>query len=294
MFLLSAFVSKADSYSVGDSHTMEVVDEMQLPTIMVIPYKKSGESYKDILQNDFDKRIAVAAVQEGFNQRGVTTIDFEAKMNAAMRSANFEMNDAQTVDKQLIRNSGSDIYVSVDIKKDFTVNGNRVSLILKAYETASGNIIASKQTWSPRFRTSAIDKLASLSIKIMLDDFLAQVNTNFQKKASSGNTIVLNVSIASDSMTDMDTELGNDMIPLSDLLRLWVKKNAYKGKYHVQGSVAEAVIFDQIQVPPKDENGNPFSVSDFAFNLWDYLRSDVGIAVKKRVDGNTVYITIQE
>ncbi|MDQ2180616.1 MULTISPECIES: DUF6175 family protein [Marinifilum] len=294
MFLLSAFVSKADSYSVGNSHTMEVVDEMQLPTIMVIPYKKTGESYKDILQNDFDKRIAVAAVQEGFNQRGVTTIDFEAKMNAAMRAANFEMNDAQTVDKQLIRNSGSDIYVSVDIKKDFAANGNRVSLILKAYETASGNIIASKQTWSPRFRSNALDKLTSLAIKIMLDDFLNQVNANFQKKASNGNTIVLNVSIASDSATDMDTELGNDMIPLSDLLRIWVKKNAFNGSYHVQGSVAEAIIFDQIQVPPKDGNGNPFSVSDFAFNLWDYLRSDIGIACKKRVDGNTVYITIQE
>ncbi len=270
------------------------IEEVQLPTIMVIPYKKDGDSYKNILQNDFDKRIAMASVQEGFNQKGITTIDFEAKLNAAIRSANFEMNDAQTVDKQLIRNSGADVYVSVDIKKDFAANGNRVALVLKAYETASGNVLASKQTWSPRFRTSAMDKLTSLAIKIMMDDFLAQINTNFQKKVSNGNTVVLNVSIASDSMTDMDSELGNDQLPLSDVLRLWVKKNAHKGRYHVQGSVAEAIIFDQIQVPSKDENGNTYSVNDFAFNLWDYLRSDIGIACKKRVDGNTIYITILE
>ncbi|MFA8434093.1 MAG: DUF6175 family protein [Marinifilaceae bacterium] len=272
----------------------EVAEEIQMPTIMVIPYKRDGDSYKNILQNDFDRRIAVATVQEGFNQKGVNTIDFEAKVNAAMRSANFEMNDAQSVDKQLLRNSGSDVYVTVDVRKDFAANGNRVALILKAYETSTGNVLANKQNWSPRFRTTQMDKLSSLAIKIILDDFLAQVNANFQKKASNGNTIVLNVSIASDASTDMDSELGNDQLPLSDLLRLWVKKNAHKGRYHVQGAVAESIIFDQIQIPANDSNGNPYSVSDFAFNLWEYLRSDVGIACRKRVDGNTIYITIQE
>jgi len=274
---------------------MEILtEEIQLPTIMVIPYKKDGESFKDILQNDFDKRIAVASVQEGFNQKGITTIDFEAKLNAIIRSASFEMNAAQSIDKQLIRNSGSDVYVSVDIKKDFATNGNRVALVLKAYETASGKVLASKQTWSPRFRTSAIDKLTSMAIKIMMDDFLTQISANFQKKIDNGSTIVLNVSIATDAMTDMDSELGNDQLPLSDVLRLWVKRNAHKGRYHIQGSVSESVIFDQIKVPNKDENGNTYSVNDFAFNLWDYLRSDIGIACKKRVDGNTIYITILE
>lgn len=272
----------------------QIAEEIQMPTIMVVPYKRSGESYQKILQDDFDRRIAVATVQEGFNQKGVTTIDFEAKLNAALRSANFEMNDAQTIDKQLIRNSGSDVYVSVDIQKDFGYSGNRVSIILKAYETATGNVLANKQNWSPRFRTTQMDKLSSLAIKYVLGDFLDQVSKRFSKKATNGNTIVLNVSIANDSMTDMDSEVGNDQLPLSDLLRLWVKKNAFKGRYHVQGSVSEAVIFDQIKVPTQDQNGNPYSVSDFAFNLWDYLRSDVGLACKKRVDGNTIYITILE
>jgi hypothetical protein len=294
---ISALERDMNTYNITPSFgqvTSEKTNEIQLPTIMVVPYKAEGKSFKDVLKNDFDRRIAVAKVQESFNKKGVSTIDFEAKHNAAIRSANFEMNDAQTVDKQLLRNSGSDVYVTVDLKKDFASNGNRVALILKAYETSTGKVLANKQNWSGRFRTNAIDQLSVMAIRSVMDDFLNQVNANFQKKASNGNTIVLNVSIASDSATDMDTELGNDMIPLSDLLRIWVKKNAFNGSYHVQGSVAEAIIFDQIQVPPKDGNGNPFSVSDFAFNLWDYLRSDIGIACKKRVDGNTVYITIQE
>jgi hypothetical protein len=139
-----------------------------------------------------------------------------------------------------------------------------------------------------------MDKLSALAIKSVLDDFLNQVSINFQKKVRNGNTIVLNISIASNAMTDMDSELGNDQLPLSDQLRLWVKKNAHNGRYHVQGAVAEAVIFDQIKIPTNDSNGNSYSVSDFAFNLWDYIRSDIGIACKKRVDGNTIYITILE
>lgn len=294
---IAALERDMKAYNISPSFgqvTSDVKKEIQLPTIMVVPYKSMGKSYKDILQNDFDRRIAVAKVQESFNKKGVSTIDLEAKLNAALRSANFEINDAQTIDKQMLRNSGSDVYVTVDLKKDFTSNGNRIALILKAYETSTGNVLANKQNWSGRFRTSAIDQLSVMAIKTIMDDFLDQVSTNFQKKVSNGNTIVLNVSIANDATTDMDSELGNGQLPLSDILRLWVKKNAHKGRYHVQGSIAEAVIFDQIQMPTKDENGNAYSVNDFAFNLWDYLRSDMGIVCKKRVDGNTIYITILE
>ena len=91
----------------------------------------------------------------------------------------------------------------------------------------------------------------------------------------------------------METEVGPQSYPLADLLRLWVKKNAVGGKYHVQGSVAEAIIFDQIQIPNRDENGNALDVNDFAFSIWEYLRGDLNIPCRKKVDGNTIYIIIE-
>ena len=57
--------------------TMEdTKEEIGLPSITVVPYKHDEDTYKQILQNDFDRRIAVSRVQNGFNPLGVTTVDF--------------------------------------------------------------------------------------------------------------------------------------------------------------------------------------------------------------------------
>lgn len=271
----------------------ETQEQIQLPTIMVVPYKEEGRTFEQILKNDYDKRMAVAKVQEGFNRKGVTTVDFEAKLNAAKRAMQYESNSAESFDKQLLRNSGSNVYVTVDIYKDIASTGSRVALTLKGYETATGNVLASRQSSSNRFRTSAVDQLCVYAVNDILDDFLKDISTSFAHKIMKGNTVVLNVSIAGTAVQDMETEVGPQSYPLADLLRLWVKKNAVGGKYHVQGSVAEAIIFDQIQIPNRDESGNALDVNDFAFNIWEYLRGELNIPCRKKVDGNTIYIIIE-
>lgn len=271
----------------------ETQEQIHLPTIMVVPYKEEGSTFDRILKKDFDKRMAVAQVQEGFNRKGVNTVDFEAKLNAAKRALQYETNSAESFDKQLLRNSGSDVYVTVDILKDIAAAGSRVALTLKAYETATGNILASRQSSSNRFQTSALDQLCMYAVNDILADFLKDIGTNFARRIGSGNSIVLNVSIAGTAVNDMESEVGPDHYPLADLLRLWVKKNAVGGKYHVQGSVAEAMIFDQIQIPNRDQNGNPVDVNDFAFHIWEYIRNQLHLPCKKRVDGNTIYLVIE-
>jgi hypothetical protein len=130
---------------------------MVLPTIMVVPYKREGETYASVLAQDFDRRMAVGKVQEGFESRNVTTVDVEAKMAAAKRGLEFGANDANSNDKQLIMNSGADVYVVVDLNKDVTAEGARASLIMKAYETASGSILASKDAITRRYPNASTD-----------------------------------------------------------------------------------------------------------------------------------------
>lgn len=263
------------------------------PTIMIVPYKKKGETYQYIIQNDFDKRVAMAKVQEGFDKLGFNTIDFEAKLNATLRANNFENESQISVDKQLLRNSGSDIYVTVDILKNFSNFGNQVSLILKGYETSSGKALAAKRGWSGKFRTNQIEKLCEFAVELIIDDFLEMLNSKFNKATKEGTTTVLNISVSYESEYTLDSEIGKDEIPLSDLLRLWVKNNAYNNYYHLQGTVSDAMIFDDIRVPLKDKNNNAYNQSDFAFDIWNYLKNTLGIRCKKRVDGQTIYITIQ-
>ena len=46
------------------------------PKIMVIPYTKEGEDLRIVLENDENKRIAIAKIKEAFDSRGFTTVDF--------------------------------------------------------------------------------------------------------------------------------------------------------------------------------------------------------------------------
>lgn len=272
----------------------ETQEQLQLPSIMVVPYKKEGLSYATILSNDFDRRMAVSKVQEGFNQRGVTTIDIEARLNATLRSSEFEANNADSNDKQLLMSSGADVYVVVDLMKDISAQqGSRVSLVLKAYETASGNILGTRQGWTNRFNTTALDRLCVYAVKDQLDGFLNDVATNFAKKITQGNSIVLRIALADGSIQTMNSKVGSANTALSAAIRNWVRKNAQGGRYHIQGIVDESMVFDNVQIPPKDADGLPIDAAQFGDNLSLYLNEELGVPCESRLDGNTVYITIQ-
>ena len=52
------------------------------------------------------------------------------------------------------------------------------------------------------------------------------------------------------------------------------------------------IVFDSIQIPAKDSDGLPMDCITFADNLVNYL-NDSGIDSEHRVDGSTIYLTIQ-
>ena len=86
----------------------ETRQQMALPTIMVVPYKSNDRSsYADILKNDFDLRIAVSTVKEGFVKLGVKTVAAEGKQSGTLRASEWESKNADSNDKQLLMNSGS-------------------------------------------------------------------------------------------------------------------------------------------------------------------------------------------
>lgn len=265
-----------------------------LPTIIVVPYKRDGESYSKILQSDYDRRIAVSSVQNGLEKRNITTVDLQGKIDAVARRAAYEQNagTAESSDKQLLMTSGADVYVTVDINKDIKPEGSRVALILKAYETASGNILAS-QTATPvrRFSTTAVDALCKHTVDGYLQEFLDDIVENF--RPAGGTRVVLQFAIGASSMMTMNTPAGAHGYSLSNIIRQWVRKNAYQGKYHLQGVVDESIIFDYVTIPPKDTDGLHMDAAQFAFIIEQYLKEDEGVDCSTRVDGNNILITIE-
>lgn len=182
-----------------NTHYDEVMAEipkprLPKPTIIVVPYKKKGESFEAKLENDNDYRIAVSAVQKGLEACDIKTIDLQGRIDAMNRRGQYEENAgaAESNDKQLLMSSGADVYVTVDLMKDYTAQGARVALIMKAYETASGTIWASEDGWTNRFQTTQTEVLCSYAVKDHLSPFLEQIIKNFSLPAR----VVLQISIS--------------------------------------------------------------------------------------------------
>lgn len=260
------------------------------PTIIVVPYKKEGESYQAILENDYDKRIAVSAVQRGFEDCGIKTIDLQARLDRAKRNAQYEENagTADSNDKQLLESSGADVYVTVDLLKDVTDEDARVSLIMKAYETASGTIWASQDGWTNRFRTNDTDILCSYAVKDNLPGFLEQIIDNFTRPTRAS----LQISLSGMSYNSISDARGDDGRRVMDVIQDWLDRNSEKGEYHLQGIVDEKAIFDYVILPLQDENGYKMTPDKFAGRLRTALEEE-GVYSSQRIEGNTIFLILE-
>ncbi len=287
-------VYSEDAINGVEATEVRETEDVVLPTVIVVPYKRDGESYAKILQNDYDRRIAVSSVQDGFEQRNISTVDLQGKIDAVARRMAYEQNagTAESSDKQLLMTSGADVYVTVDINKDIKPEGSRVALILKAYETASGTILASK-TATPvrRFATTAIDALCKHTVDGYLQEFLDDIVKNF--RPAGGTRVVLQFAIGGSSYMTMNSPAGSNGYSISNIIRQWVRKNAYQGKYHLQGVMDESMIFDYVTIPPKDTDGLRMDAAQFGFLLEQYLKESEGIDCSVRVDGNNILVTIE-
>ena len=262
------------------------------PTIIVVPYKKDGESYKAILENDFDKRIAVSEVKKEFENLGIKTIDLQGRLDATNRGMQYDDNigTAESNDKQMLLSSGADVYVIVDLKKDITTAGSRVALIMEARETASGTMWASENGWTKRYMTDATDQLCAYAVKDNLPTFLAQIERNYAQPINA----VLRVAVDGTSAVTLFDECDNGE-RIIDAIQDWLDRNAHQGDYHLQGEMAEMAIFDYVIIPRQDKNGYKMNASKFARELRKHLIS-LGVqldgATGVRIEGNTIMLTI--
>ena len=262
------------------------------PTIIVVPYKKEGESYKAILENDFDKRIAVSEVKKELENLGIKTIDLQGRLDATNRGMQYDDNigTAESNDKQMLLSSGADVYVIVDLKKDVSAEGSRVALIMEARETASGTMWASENGWTKRYPTSATDQLCAFAVKDNLPPLLAQIEKNYANPINA----VLRVAVDGTSAITLFDECDNGE-RIIDAIQDWLDRNAHQGDYHLQGEMAESAIFDYVIIPRQDKNGYKMTTSKFARELRKHLIS-LGVqldgATGVRIEGNTIMLTI--
>lgn len=263
------------------------------PKIIVIPYTKEGEDIRTILEEDVNRRIAITKIKEGFDNRGFTTVDFTAKLKAAKDNNILTSESQSDIKSQIIQMSGADIYVQAEVNAVRGNNGSSVTLVLTAYEASTGNSLSNKIGESGKFYTDDFNKLASKAVESCVVDFLNVMQIKFTDIVNNGKSVIIDISFDANSTYKMSSEIGADKLPLSDQIEMWMEKNAFKNNYHIQGTTALKMIFDDVKIPLKDPaNGNNYNPNKFALEIFKFFKG-IGLQPTKDIKGSTIFITIK-
>lgn len=264
---------------------------VQLPKIMVIPFIKDGEDLRTILDENINSRIAITKIKEGFDTRGFTTVDFVGKLKAAKDNQIFTSDNQSDIKSKIIEMSGCDVYVvaETDVKKEY--NTASASVIISSYDTSTGNSLSNKVSNSGKFETNDVGRLVSKAIDKTMEEFIAVMNAKFAEIAKNGRSVLVDFSFSENSTYNMTSQVGNDKLPLSDVLEEWFSMNSFNNNYHIQGTTNLKMIFDDVKIPLKDKNQNNYTANKFALEIFKYLKT-INLEPSKEIKGSTIYITI--
>ena len=262
------------------------------PKIMGVPFTKADEDIRTILEDDVNKRIVLTKIKEAFDSRGFTTVDFLAKLKSQSQASGLSMDNQADLKTMIIQQSGADIYVDAEISVLLSGSGNSVKVIMTAYEISTGNSLANKIGESGKFYTDDIGKLASKAIEGQADDFLNVMQAKFSEIVDNGRSINVTIGFDQASQYTMSSEIGSDGLTLADNIELWMGENAYKNNYHIQGTTDKQMIFDDVRIPLKDENGNNYNINKFGLQFLMFARK-MGLQIGRDISGNQLVITIK-
>ena len=108
----------------------------------------------------------------------------------------------------------------------------------------------------------------------------------------NGQSISLTIGFDQASTLSMSTEVGDEGLPLSDDIEMFVAGKSYKENYHIQGTSDKQMIFDDIRIPLTDAEGRTFNANKFGLKLLQYFRSR-NIKVERTISNNMIVITIK-
>ncbi len=268
------------------------------PKIMVIPYTKEGEDIRTILEADNNKRIVLTKIKEAFDAKGISTIDFSAKLKTIETANTFDMDNKTDIKSQIIEMSGADIYVEAEIicnqqgASNSSIESN-VKIILTAYDASTGASLANKVSESGNFYTTDIARLGMRAISQCSDEFLKVMQMKFSDIAENGRSLMLFIGFDEGSIYTMESEVGNHGLLLQDEIELWISEHAYNGNYHIQGISPVKMIFDDIKLPLVDEaTGRNYNINRFSIELLKFFRS-LNLNISRSSKGNILYITVK-
>ncbi len=246
------------------------------PTIIVVPHTFKGQDIRETIEgeNGFNIRTVLARMKEAFDSRGFTTYDFVSTVKR-METLNLFNSQTQTGYKEEIaKNSGADIYIDVELVVDRSEpNGTELKLIIEAVETATGRSLSNKIAASGRYHTNDINKLVLLAIDKTKDDFMNTLQSKFTDIVNNGRSIIIEFRLAQGSKINFNSEVGKDGDLLSEAIMDFMAANSFKNQNKKSVSTAKLLIYEDVRIPIRQQNGQNYPIDEFGRVLRKFLRN---------------------
>lgn len=287
-----ATISFAQSLPLSPSPCGEV--SVAKMSVMVMPRVGEGETPRKVWDSKPDDRIAVAKVKEFFQGRGFQTVDFETKLKSAEETKVLTLENASDHRLEIMRYSGAEIVVEVDMTWTEENGLYHATIVLKASESGGGLDMGT--TTEP----SNISRLADKSLHAMsavenqADKFLNQMQANFTRLDAEGRPVTVNVTFSQGSAYNADSEVpAKDDDPISDVVIDWMRDNAYKHSVQNPNSGPAGIDFPEVRIPLRNmDTCQGYLTNDFAKAFRNYMKS-INIPVKTVIRGNKIVATVQ-
>jgi hypothetical protein len=249
------------------------VEQVQ-PTIMVMPFTKSGQNALELFENDFKWQSIIARVNNSLQERGFRPKDLQETINQVKRSKAISTlkNATFNVEEAIYAEARTAIIIKafINIHSEDGGSTNSVQVSLKAIEASSRMALYDLPTASsPPFKTTDYGYLVDrvLTEENRIEKFVDGLNEAFGQIVSLGKAISIEIMVSEDSVFKLDDEIGENADFISELITEWVQQNSYKNQYRIKQDSDNILSFDEVRIPLKTEAGNNYSVNDFAKSI---------------------------
>ncbi|MBL0045056.1 MAG: hypothetical protein IPP33_11895 [Flavobacteriales bacterium] len=195
-------------------------------------------------------RTALIKVQDAFNTRGFTTVDFLAKLAAAEKQSVFNGNNVSDYQTQLLQFAAPDIYVTVEYQVSEVGGLFRAVVLLKGFDTSTGNNLGAKDGNRSNANNDPALLVSGILANGMAEEFLNSMQTKFTEMLEDGRQVSVSFMFSDKGEWQMDSPVplkGDN--ELQTVIEEWIGDKAVKHNYQAPRATDKALFFDDIRIP---------------------------------------------
>lgn len=271
------------------------------PTIVVVPYVRSGEADFDAMRNEVNARPSLKAVLDKltamFGKHGYKTRDFITQLQNSKTNQILTLGTQSDEKTKIAQMIPGDIVVTVDVivNNDGTKKSD-CQVSIKAVENQTNGNLASAAYTSGQYMTTDTVLLADYALKKISKEFFTNLHSAFEDIIKKGHEIVIDMTL-SEAVTDWDfeQEAPNGSDYFKETFDEWLRSHSFQGVYDMNNST-DKYIHATVNIPLWNvEKNRSYSISNFGSDVKKFLREQLGDSYRATVTalGQKLVVTIE-